>query len=335
METVKKVLTSYAVYPLKIEQITGALYRIEDGNRVYALKRSSLTSKSVSNWENVFHQVNAQHNMNILPVYLTKNRKLYEQNGDTIYYLTPWVEGKRQSIERLYHCIGNVHAKTKRSRPIDVQSVEHSFHTYKSQCIERHKQLLTYVEQFEENKYLSPFELLVCTHYRDLESVFRKTHKRVDQFIQENHEETVWNYSLCHGDLRFTHFLNGDQTYLINWEKAKYENAIQDLVDFFKCETMVYDAPAESFIKSFTTYMDANELTKQELYLLTAYLLDTADYIKLIEDYVEHTSLNSMVYQIQSLQYSYRQLVFGLHWSDYVDSEYEPTPLDDLDDLQN
>ena len=334
METVKKVLTSYAVYPLKIKQITDALYRIEDGNRVYALKRSFLTNKSVTNWENVFHQVNAQNITNVLPVYLTKQRKLYEKINDAIYYLTPWIAGNRQSIERLYHCIGNVHAKTKQSRPIDVQSIDQSFHTYKNQCTERHKQLLAYVEQFESNKYMSPLELLVCTQYRDLELVFHKTQKRVDQFIQENNEETVWNYSLCHGNLRFSHFLNADQTYLINWEGAQYENAIQDLVDFFKYETIVYDAPAESFIKPFTTYMDTNELTKQELYLLTVYLLDTTDYITLVENYIENTSTDSMVYQIQSLQRVYRQLIFGLHWSDYVEREYDSISLD-LDDLDD
>src|SRR5690625_4201001 len=160
METVKKVLTSYAVYPLKIKQITDALYRIEDGNRVYALKRSFLTNKSVANWENVFHEVNAKNITNVLPVYLTKQRKLYEKINDAIYYLTPWIAGNRQSIERLYHCIGNVHAKTKQSRPIDVQSIDQSFHTYKNQCTERHKQLLAYVEQFESNKYMSPLEFL-------------------------------------------------------------------------------------------------------------------------------------------------------------------------------
>src|SRR5699024_12112755 len=84
----------------------------------------------------------------------------------------------------------------------------------------------------------------------------------------------------------------------------------------------------------FTTYMDTNELTKQELYLLTVYLLDTTDYITLIENYTENTSTDSVVYQIQSLQRVYRQLIFGLHWSDYVEREYDSISLylDDLDD---
>src|SRR5699024_11585028 len=99
---------------------------------------------------------------------------------------------------------------------------------------------------------MSPLELLVRTQYRDLELVFRETRKRVDQFIQENKEETVWNYSLSHGSLRFAHFINADQTYLINWEKAQYENAIQDLVDFFKYETIVYDVLEVYFIELFT-----------------------------------------------------------------------------------
>src|SRR5699024_12160878 len=121
METVKKVLTSYAVYPLKIEQITDALYRIEDGNHVYALKRSFLTNKSVVNWENVFHQVNAQNITNVLPVYLTKQRKLYEKVNDAIYYLPQWIAGNRQRIESVYYFIGNVNTNTKKTRHIDMK----------------------------------------------------------------------------------------------------------------------------------------------------------------------------------------------------------------------
>src|SRR5699024_2730542 len=134
-----------------------------------------------------------------------------------------------------------------------VQSIDQSFHTYKNQCAERHKQLLAYVEQFESNKYMSPLELLVCTQYRDLELVFRETRKRVDQCIQENNEETLWNYSLCHGSFRLAHKTNADQAYLISWKKAQYENAIQYSVEIYKYETIVYDAPAISFIKLFTT----------------------------------------------------------------------------------
>src|SRR5690625_5357844 len=87
---------------------------------------------------------------------------------------------------------------------------------------------------------MSPLELLVCTQYRDLELVFRETRKRVDQFIQENNEETVWNYSLCHGSFRFAHFINADQAYMINWEKAQYENTIHELEYFFKYRNIVY-----------------------------------------------------------------------------------------------
>src|SRR5699024_11674907 len=107
----------------------------------YALKRIILTNNDVTNWKNVFQQVNAQNITNVIPVYLTKQRKLYEKVNDAIYYLTPWIAGNRQSIERLYHCIGNVHAKTKQSRPIDVQSHVQSVHTYNNHCAESPDQL--------------------------------------------------------------------------------------------------------------------------------------------------------------------------------------------------
>lgn len=331
METINKVLASYAVYPLKIEKVTDTVFRIEDGQHVYALKRSSLTKQSIANWENVFRQANAQNVTSVLSVYLTKQRYLYEESNNKIYYLTPWVEASRQSVERLYHCIANVHAKTKQSHPIEMEAIHNQFNTYKRHCESAQQRLLDYVERFEEKRYMSPFELLVCMQFRDLELVLRESLKRIDQFLQEQTDQSTWNYSLCHGNLISSHLLDAGHTYLINWENAHYGNAIQDLVHFFKHEVTAYDAPTESFIELFTIYMEENELTKSELYLLTVYLLDSTDYVTRVEKYTDGTSSDTMVAQVKSLQHAYRRLVFGLHWSDYVGEKYDTIALDDLE----
>lgn len=331
METIKNVLASYAVYPLKIEKVTDTVFRIEDGQHVYALKKSSLTKQSIANWENVFRQAHAQNVPGVLSVYLTKQHYLYAESNNTIYYLTPWIEASRQSIERLYQLVANVHAKTKQSHPVEMEKTHNQFNTYKRHCESAQKRLLNYVEQFEKKRYMSPFELLVCMQFRDLESGVKEALKRVDQFLEEQTEQSTWNYSLCHGNLMSSHILNADYTYLINWEGAHYGSPIQDLVHLFKQEVIEYDAPTESFIALFTTYMMENELTKGELYLLTVYLLDSTDYVALVENYINDTSSEDMIGQIKSLQHAYRRLVFGLHWSNYVEKEYDTIALDDLE----
>lgn len=327
MKIINQILTSYGIYPLKIEEITKNVFRIEDGRHIYALKKSRLTEHSIPIWESVLHQANAQ-NLNVLPVYLTTQRSLVVEIDHTYFYLSPWIDTTEQRIDRLYHCLGNIHAKTKQYHHVDQEKVEAQFHTYQSHREEMQKKLFNYVEQFEMRRYMAPFELLVCMQYRELEFAHVECLRQIDQFLREQSQQTIWPYSLCHGNLQLSHVLHANNTYLINWEKACYNNPIHDFIHLFSRDIGMYDAPEKSFIDQFSVYMDENELTKSELFLLTIYLLDPTEYIALIEDY--EASTETMVKQVQRLQHAYRRLLFGLRWANYVEKTYNEIVLDDL-----
>ncbi|GAB3050148.1 phosphotransferase [Virgibacillus ainsalahensis] len=336
MELIKKVLNSYAVYPQQIEEKTDRLFRISDGHREYALKQSLLSEGTVANWENVYHAAFSQNISSILPVYQTQKGNLYVEMDQSIFYLTPWIEAsaaqnRKQIIENLYQSIGNVHAKTKKSVSVSTENLASEFNTFKAFCENTHRDIFSYVQQFEKNRYMSPFELLVCTHYRDLEYATKEIKKRIDQLTNKKEEKTQWNYSLCHGNLKFSHLLHGNQSFLINWENAYYDNAVMDLASFLNNETLYYDQPGELLIEMFSTYYKENELTKDEFYLLIIYLLNPANYLKTVQQYVNNTTHDTMINRIIKLQHAYRRLLFGLHWSRYVEEEYESITLEDLE----
>ncbi|MBP1968808.1 spore coat protein YsxE [Virgibacillus natechei] len=333
MEIIKKVLNAYAIHPLNIEHVTDRLIRVSDGQGDYALKSSLLSKESVSNWENVYHLAFSKQVSTVLPVYLTKNGNLYVEMDQTIFYLTPWIETEQtksssQVIDYFYKSIGTVHAKTKQSQSISTGNLTSDFNTYKRFCEITQRDLLKFVEQFEQNRYMSPFELLVCTHYRDIEFALKEINRRIDQFIEEQEQEITWNYSLCHGNLNFSHTRN---THLINWENSFFDNAVVDLALFFKQEVSFYDQPINLFMEQFSTYYNENKLSQNELYLLTIHLLNPSDYVKLIQQYVTNGSKDSMVNQVINLQHAYRQILFGLQWSKFVEAEYETFSMDDLE----
>ncbi|WP_373892974.1 hypothetical protein ACUL41_07855 [Virgibacillus natechei] len=332
MEVLKKVLNSYAIYPLAIEEVTERLFRVSDGQREYALKMSLLSKESVVDFENVYHTAFSQNVAAILPVYLTKSGNLYMEMNQTIFYLTPWIETtsmkQRQLIENLYKNIGTVHAKTKQTQTISTERLIRGFTTYKEFCGHTANEFLSFVEQFEKNRFMSPFELLVCTHYRDLEFALKEIIKRIEQLMDEQEEEMSWNSSLCHGNLRFSHTLGA---HVINWENAYYDNAVTDLTAFFKQEVGHYDRPREALIEQFSTYTRENELNQNELYLLVIHLLNPTNYLKIVQQYVENPSVDTMVNRIGKLQHAHRQLLFGLQFSKHVETEYETSSLDDLE----
>lgn len=333
MDLIGKVLQSYAVYPLSVEQITDRLFQVNDGKRTYALKRSALSEQTVKQWERIYQLAHSQNIPTILPVYLTKEGKLYKEMDQSVFYLTPWItrdNNKRlkQDIEQLYHVIGGLHVKTSRSQLIEVNKLKGNFSTYRTFCEESKEKLLDYVKQFEQNRYMSPYELLVCTQYRDLEYALNTIIKRIDQFLSEDEAQMTWNDCLCHGNLALSHVLN---PYIINWEQANYGSAVSDLATFYENEVAFYDNPTDLFIELFPSYNKINELTLKEHYLLIIHLLNPSPYIEKIKEYIDNKSKQTMVNQIKTLQPVYRKIIFGLKWSDYVEKEYESFPLDDLE----
>lgn len=335
LEEIKNVVKGYGIHPYKIEKLSKRLYKVSDGQHEYALKESKLTENSLAKWENVFHQAYSENLSTILPVYLTKQSKLYELYDRSYYYLTPWLAANsinhQQVIKNVYNAIGEIHAKTKRTQSIQTASVIKNFSEYQLTCADLHKKFLHYVNLFEKNRFMSPFELLVCTQYRVMEQVLTVMNSRIDQFLDELQGDVVWNYSMCHRNLNLSHIIHHQKTYIINWEETKYDNGIVDLSFFLKQQVRYYDQSSSQLTEMFSAYTSKNKLTEGELYLLVIYLLDPFPYIKLIQNYINNPSNNTMINQIKLLQHASRQLLLGLEWSEFVDNESAGSSENDQD----
>ncbi|SHF64993.1 phosphotransferase [Ornithinibacillus halophilus] len=333
MELIREVLKSYGIYPHDIQPITNSLYYVKDYQSEYAVKRSKLTSETLRNWEYVYHQAYQNNFTDILPVYLTNQQKLYEPKGDYFYYVMPWINETREipQLGAAFRSIGHIHAKTKRTQSIKGPSIKKQFQSYQTTCESIEKKLLYYVEQFEQKRYMSPFELLVCTQYRDLVQVNRILKQRLGQFVETLDEKEEWKYSLCHGRLHPSHILSSNQTMIINWEYASLNNPIIDLYYFMNQYAQHYDREAKPLLDKFDIYTDENSLDEDELFLLIIYLLDLKPYFDLVEQYEQGATKKSMVHQTQQLQQVHRQLMFGLQFSAYVEEKYEMIDLEDLE----
>lgn len=324
MENIQKIVEAYGIRPYKVEQVSNRVLWINDSRHEYALKKSKLTEKDLHVWEYVFYQAYSQGLTGILPVYLTAQSSLYKFHEGSYYYLTPWIPSssinEQDTIKNLYTAIGEIHAKTKRTQVLQTESAVSKFTEYQKACADLRGQSLYYVELFEKNRFMSPFELLACTQFRLLDQVLLIVNKHIDQFI-ETFTENEWNYSLCHGNLNLSHLIYHNNTHIINWEKAKFDNAVMDLSVFLKQEVGYYDKTSEQLTDHFPVYMSKNSLTTSELHLLAIYLLDPFPYIQLVQRYVNNPSNDTMINQTKALQHASRQLQLGLNWSEYMEKE--------------
>src|SRR5690625_393946 len=332
MKMIERIMSSYGISPVKITKVSDQVYKVVDGQRQYALKKSVLTPQTVKNWEQVFHHADQKHIPEILSIFLTKDHSLYTISEDESYYLMPWIDGKTSTIEQLYRSIGKVHKKTQQFQSVDYDKMVHHFNQYSQYCDGVQKRLLTDVKQFESRIYMSPLELQVCTQYRDVELAIKKAQEQIRQLTSRLEKREEWGYCLCHGNLRLSHGLVGvDHTYLINWEQANYNYPVTDLSILLKNELIHYDAPAKLWMNTFNIYMEENRLHNNELSLLLIHLLDPTTYIKCIQQYIEQTSSQSMINQMKQLQIEHRQLLFGLQFLGFINEHYFSKINSDLD----
>ena len=335
VEEIRRVLHLYQIIPQSITKVTDHVYKIYDGHHYYALKKSVLTSDTVRGWEFVYHQAHHLYLPDVLPVLMPKSRKLYVEYAGHIYYLSPWIEQREYRLTALFHAIGYIHAKTKRSYRLDQEKdLVRMFTQYKEHCQQHEQKWLAYIDLFEQKRYMSPFDLQVCTHFREISVVFQVLYERIDAFLDLMKEEEKWSYSLCHGNLRCSHFLYDQKGYLINWEHARFEHPIVDLSRFFKQEIIESQLSPDSMIEAFSVYMEENKLQLSELYLLIIYLLDPAHYMRQVQSYVDRPKYDSMINQVIPLEPILRQLQFGLQFSEHVKDTYEFLIFDeDLESL--
>lgn len=332
-DELQHILQAYQIPSANIEKVTKRVFKVTFQNHIFALKKSKLSKENLRIWESVYQIAQTNLISQVLPVYLTEEGKLYVEIGNSIYYLTPWIDDytnrDKSWVKSFYHDIATIHHVTKRKRLLSNSEWKESFKTFQQYCAEMKNLYFIAIKEFERKRYMSPVELLVCTQFRDVEQVFITLQKRLQQFVDQDEKEMTWNYSLCHRNLHVSHRLEG---YIINWESAEYNHAVTDLVDFFKREVIHYDSPADLFLENFSSYSDINNLSNAELQLLTIHLLDPIPYMTVVKNYMEANTKHSNIATVKKLQQLHRIFYFGLRWSDFVEKEYETVSFEDLDD---
>lgn len=323
MDDVREVLKSYAIDPAYIEQITDRLFKVKDKERTYAVKRSQLTRQTVAMWEHVYHEANDKKIAAVLPVYLTKAGFLYITMRHTVYYLTPWIDeetlASNQQIERTYQLLGKLHYKTKQKTDMNTAVSIKQFKSYQNDVRIYFSRMKAYVETYEKNHYMSPFELQVCTQFHKIAMIWNELDDNIERLIVELTDKTSGHISLCHGQLIRPHIVHKQNTsHFINWEKAYIGHAIDDLSRLLNHAALFYGNPKDQWINQFSIYIQENKLAKYELLLLMIYLLDPMDYFLLIEQ----SGDTAMIDRIGRLEQHYRRLDFAWHMSREIKASF-------------
>ncbi|QTM99979.1 phosphotransferase [Sediminibacillus dalangtanensis] len=327
MERIQSVLQEYQIGPAEIVPITSRLYKIHTFDYTFALKRSRMKPEALSSWENVYRQANLHRLSSIVPVYLTEKGQLYVSYEKDIYYLSPWQEMLERDepvheLEGFFRELTNIHAVTMEEHAINQELAQDTVAHELQQLESRRADLLEHVEQFEARRYMSPFELEVCTHYRDIEIAFSKTAAWFEAYLEDLRRDQIGRTCLCHGNLRTSHLLTAqEQAKFINWEHAFTGNPVQDLSVYFQQEWQFHDYSLQDALQSFPVYEKQNRLLQSEKSLLAILSINPSNYLDTVEDHLRHPYNRPLPFQIRDLERSYRRLYHGLKFQEVLEGQ--------------
>ena len=330
MDILKEVLEHYSIYPLEIEKVTNRLFRVHDGMRDYALKRSYLNENNIESWVSIYHVASERNISEILPVYVTKDGSLYQKHEHFYYYLSPWVDIPRNmdinyQIESTMQTLALIHKKTKQTERIKIDKMKKDFEGFQSFNRNIPDGLKENIVHFESRRYMSPFELIACSQYKAVVHASELLQNKMNAIFEQEEDSISWSKSLCHGKLEPSHCRGG---YLLNWEEASFDHPSTDIANYFQHITGHYDQPIEEMKQAFKLYRKTNHLTVKEIHLLTINLLNPAHYIRVVQNFTEQRTKKSMLEQTRELQHQFRRLQFGMNWVDFIQEEYETINVD-------
>lgn len=330
MDKIREVLDQYGIQPVALAQITENVYRVSDGNFTYALKKSYLSEVQIKRLRSTYDLALQFQLSSVIPIYMTKDNILIVNQGDHQYYLMPWIEKNMRSIENVYTQIGCVHAQSRQIKAFEADKIIQTFKVYEKEIADMMEELTGVMRQFEAKRFMSPFELLVCTSFRDIRQVLSVLSNRIKTFNWDLKEEKTWTESVCHGNLSARNIVGMDPIYFTGWERAGINHPTTDLIVLYDNDMKDNYFNVEKFTGSFENYMKENELTKLEICYLGIQLLNPSKFMNCIYKYYRQNPVGTMLEQTINLSNQHQRLLFGLKFSKFLEENYETIPLEDL-----
>ncbi|MYL53339.1 phosphotransferase [Pontibacillus yanchengensis] len=328
-EFLSEVLAHYGLYPLEVNQQTDNVYKVYTNHGAVAVKRTDMDDQQIKQWIATYQQANESQLSSLMPLYMTSNQELYVQQRNHTWYIMPWVETPHRDtppypFDLFYSSLADIHRRTSKTQVVKREDFEDRMESKKNQIRADKDKLEGYVEAFEKHHYMAPFELQVCTHFRDLLYVFEISEEWCDRFLEDIEEDKKIRLTLCHGDLKPSHFIyDENKPYFLNWERASWNYPVFDLTSYYWNIIKYHDAPVEQLVTTFSSYEERFNLMNSERCLFALYLLSPDHYLDQVDAYVSGARNSGQPFLVQKLEHSYYVLQHSLQIQSQIEKARE------------
>ncbi|UAC47428.1 spore coat protein YsxE [Bacillus aquiflavi] len=303
------ILKQYSLKPYFVEDF-GNIQKVYSNKGVFALKKIT----PFSGIDFIHHvQFLYQKGYNrIVPIYPTIDGRYGILDNHKLYYLMPWLsnemkENRDGRHKQLFRELARLHTLSAKEIAIDKdEKTEH----YENTVLKWQKDeefINGFIEICEKNWYMSPFELLFCLYFNDINQALRFAKGKLEEWYEKTKEETNVRAVIIHGKVSTEHFLYDDRGYgfFINFENSKLAPPFHDLLPFLSRSLKGYPKQHEACLDWIYTYFKYFPFKEDELSLFLSYFAYPGSLIRVAQNYYLKKTRKKEFKFVQQLQQEY------------------------------
>lgn len=223
MNNERNFLKKYNITPIGYEYKNNVKI-IETKNNKYVLKR---------NRNNVLDIFNYLHlkNFNYFP-------KVYNKDRSDLYEIYEYVDtsdiSNYEKSEEIIYLLSLLHNKTTSYKDIDIDEYKKIYEDINTKLVELEEFYINLNNEIDKEIYMAPSYYLLVRNITKIYSAIYYCKTELEEFyniVKENPKKRV---TLIHNNIDLSHLLRNENSYLISWDKAKFDIPVYDLINFYK-----------------------------------------------------------------------------------------------------
>ena len=189
---------------------------------------------------------------------------------DDLYEITEYIDEiaipNEQKIADLIDLVALLHSKTTHYKEVDLDDYKKIYEELKDNIIylkSYYKDLITIVEM---QVYMGPAEYLFARNINKFFEALDFCERELEEFYENVKEKRKQRLVVLHNNLELDHFIKNQNSYLINWDKAKVGMPIFDIYKLYLRHGLDYDFT--ELLKRYESQYKLNSDERKLLFIL-------------------------------------------------------------------
>jgi spore coat protein YsxE len=286
LERYRPVLQQYRLHADFIEN-HGKVKKIYTKSGVFALKEIA-NSKELQSIHTAY-QFFAEK---AIPLYRAYNGTPFVYEGGRYYYLMRWLsnetkEERNERYFRFFRDLARIHQKSLTEIEIKEEELARYYEMMRKRLEKQKEFLQSYIETCENEWYMSPFQLQVCTYFHETMQAYWFAQTQLEKWYEKMKETKKWRVAVVHGNASLSHYVYDEKGngYFLSLERSHVAPPLAELLRFFRQYLRTYPVMCDECVSWFVEYEQSFPVQEAELSLFLCYLAQPEMLYKIVYQY--------------------------------------------------